>query len=130
MQMGRMLFHDDRLLAEARADLEQMRDAVAIVQSREVHAARMTLEQLHAELGTAIANTKVQLLIAVGKLAKIAADTAEKKTGYDLRIKYFEDTFSACNNLQEFIKDNDIILVKGSRVARLEMATEKIKDLF
>jgi len=86
-------------------------------------------EQLHAELGVAIAKAKVQLLIAVGKLAKIAAESAEKTASFDLQVKCFEDTLSACNNLQKFIKDNDIILVKGSRIAKLEMATEKLKEL-
>ncbi len=87
-------------------------------------------EQLHAELGTMIAKAKVQLLIAVGKLAKITAETAEKTATYNLQVKCFEDTLSACNNLHQFIKDNDIILVKGSRIAKLEMAVEKLKELF
>jgi len=86
-------------------------------------------KQFHAELGFMIAKAKVQLLIAVGKLAKIAAENAEKNATYDLQIKCFEDTLSACNNLHQFIKDNDIILVKGSRIAKLEMAVEKIKEL-
>ncbi len=87
-------------------------------------------EHLHAELGTAIAEAKVQLLIAVGKFAKIAAEAAKENASYNLQVEYFEDTLSACNNLQKFIKDNDIILVKGSRIAKLEMATEKLKKLF
>jgi len=87
-------------------------------------------EQIHAELGAAIADANVQLLIAVGKLAKITAQAAKENASCDLQIKCFEDTLSACNNLQEFIKDKDIILVKGSRVAKLEMAVEKLKELF
>jgi len=47
-----------------------------------------------------------------------------------LQVKCFEDTLSVCNSLQELIKDNDIILVKGSRIAKLEMVTEKLKKLF
>ncbi|GAJ09357.1 unnamed protein product, partial [marine sediment metagenome] len=35
-----------------------------------------------------------------------------------------------CNNLHEFIKDYDIVLVKGSRTAQLEAAVEKLKELF
>ena len=86
-------------------------------------------EQLHAELGSDIAGAKVQLLIAVGKSAKIAAVAAKETAGYNLKVEYFNDTISACNNLQKFIKDNDIILVKGSRTAKLEMAVEKLKEL-
>jgi UDP-N-acetylmuramoyl-tripeptide--D-alanyl-D-alanine ligase len=87
-------------------------------------------EHLHAELGTYIAQSKVELLLAAGKFAKIAAEVAKSSAEYDLQVKCFEDTLSVCNNLHEFIKDYDIILVKGSRSARLEMAVEKLKELF
>jgi UDP-N-acetylmuramoyl-tripeptide--D-alanyl-D-alanine ligase len=87
-------------------------------------------ERLHAELGTSIAQAGVQLLLAVGKFAKVAAVTAQANAEYDLKIKCFKDTVSAYNNLHEFIKDYDIILVKGSRVAKLELLVEKLNELF
>ncbi|MHC4640619.1 MAG: UDP-N-acetylmuramoyl-tripeptide--D-alanyl-D-alanine ligase [Planctomycetota bacterium] len=87
-------------------------------------------EQLHAELGASIAGAGVQLVIAVGKYAKVAADAAKRNAEYDLQIKCFDDTLSACNNLEESIKDYDIVLVKGSRTAKLEMAVERLKQLF
>ena len=114
-------------------------------------------ERLHTELGTYIAKAKVGLLVAVGKFAKITTEAActpelscESKSGGNasvgakttaeynsdsheakyLKIKCFEDTISACNNLHEFIKDYDIILVKGSRTAKLEMVVEKLKELY
>jgi len=87
-------------------------------------------EQLHAELGASVAKAKVQLLLAVGKFAKTVAEAAKNNAEYDLRIECFKDTGSACNNLQDFVKDYDIILVKGSRVAKLELAIEKLKQLF
>jgi UDP-N-acetylmuramoyl-tripeptide--D-alanyl-D-alanine ligase len=87
-------------------------------------------EHLHSELGKNIAQAGVQLLLAVGKLAKVAAEAAQANADYDLEIKCFENTSSACNNLHEFIKDYDIILVKGSRVAKLELLVEKLNELF
>ena len=87
-------------------------------------------ENLHIELGRYIAEAGVGLVIAVGELAKLAAETAQASAGYDLKIKCFNDTVSACNNLHEIIKDYDIILVKGSRTAKLESAVEKLKELF
>lgn len=87
-------------------------------------------EHLHAELGKNIAQAGVQLLLAVGKLAQIAAEAAQANADYDLEIKCFENTVSAHNNLHEFIKDYDIILVKGSRVAKLELLVEKLNELF
>jgi len=87
-------------------------------------------EELHAELGAFIAGAKVELLLAVGKLAKVAAESAKAHARRDLQIKCFEDTPSACNKLHEFIRDYDIILVKGSRTAKLETTVGKLKELF
>jgi len=87
-------------------------------------------EKLHADLGTFIAEAKVELVLAVGPLAKIAAETAKASSRGNLQVKCFEDTPSACNKLHEFVRDYDIILVKGSRTAALERAVEKLKELF
>jgi UDP-N-acetylmuramoyl-tripeptide--D-alanyl-D-alanine ligase len=87
-------------------------------------------EKLHVELGTFIAEAKIELVLAVGPLAKIAAEAAKASAGDDLQIKCFGDTPSACNKLHEFIQDYDIILVKGSRTASLERAVEKLTELF
>jgi UDP-N-acetylmuramoyl-tripeptide--D-alanyl-D-alanine ligase len=84
----------------------------------------------HTELGAPIAKAKVQLLITIGSLAKIAADTAKKQARYNLQTESFDDVSSACDNLAKFIKDDDIILVKGSRIVRLERIVEKLKELF
>jgi UDP-N-acetylmuramoyl-tripeptide--D-alanyl-D-alanine ligase len=85
---------------------------------------------LHAELGAVVAHAKVRLLLTVGKSAKIVAKAAKNTAKYDLQTKSFTDILSACNNLKKFIKDYDIVLVKGSRVDKLEMAVEKLKELF
>ena len=87
-------------------------------------------QDLHADLGAAVAHAKVQLLLTVGKSAKIVAESAKNTAKYDLQTKSFTDTLSACNNLKKFIKDYDIVLVKGSRVDKLEMAVKKLKELF
>jgi len=84
-------------------------------------------QALHAELGAAIAQAGVQVLLAVGKYATTTTEAARQTANYDLQTICFEDTISACNNVREFIKDYDIILVKGSRTAKLEMVIEKLK---
>jgi UDP-N-acetylmuramoyl-tripeptide--D-alanyl-D-alanine ligase len=84
-------------------------------------------QTLHDELGAAVVKAGVQVLLTVGKLSKITAEAAEKAADYDIQIKCFDDTISACNNLQQLIKDYDIILVKGSRIAKLELIIEKFK---
>jgi len=87
-------------------------------------------QDLHAELGAAVAHAKVRLLLTVGKSAKIVAKAAKNAAKYDLQTKSFTDILSACNNLKKFIKDYDIVLVKGSRVDKLEMAVKKLRELF
>jgi len=86
-------------------------------------------QQLHAELGNIIAETGVNSLLTVGSFAAITAQAA-RSADRDLLTNCFEDTNSLCNSLEKFIKNSDIILVKGSRVNKLEIAFEKIKQLF
>jgi UDP-N-acetylmuramoyl-tripeptide--D-alanyl-D-alanine ligase len=87
-------------------------------------------DALHAELGNAVAQTGIQFLLTVGESAKIAAQAAKNAANYDLQTKSFADVLSACNNLKKFIKNNDIVLVKGSRINKLELTVEKLKEIF
>jgi len=86
--------------------------------------------QLHAELGKHIADANVDLLLTVGKAVRLAARTAQKLAQKNLSIKSFDNAADACNNLKEFIRNYDIILVKGSRAAALKTVVEKLYQLF
>jgi len=86
-------------------------------------------QSLHAELGKAVAEAGVDLLVAIGELPQIAATAAQEVSRNGLQVSEFADTASACDHIQDLIRKDDIILVKGSRVARLERLVEKlIKD--
>jgi UDP-N-acetylmuramoyl-tripeptide--D-alanyl-D-alanine ligase len=87
-------------------------------------------ENLHKQLGKYVAKTGVDVLLAAGKFAQIVAKAAAGNAKNQIDIKCFEDTASVCNNLEKFVKDSDIVLVKGSRVSKLETVTEKLKQLF
>jgi UDP-N-acetylmuramoyl-tripeptide--D-alanyl-D-alanine ligase len=86
-------------------------------------------EALHEALGSDIAQSRVDLVIAVGPLSGIAAQNAQAKSNKRLQIECFEDTMSACAALKSLIQAGDLILVKGSRSARLERAVEVLKSL-
>ncbi|MGD2095319.1 MAG: UDP-N-acetylmuramoyl-tripeptide--D-alanyl-D-alanine ligase [Phycisphaerales bacterium] len=95
-------------------------------------------DNLHTELGAAVSQGGVSLLLAVGRFAEITAEAAKaadkfnsdvRKKG-NIQAKCFKDALSVCNKLHEFIKDYDIILVKGSRTTGLEIVVEKQKELF
>jgi UDP-N-acetylmuramoyl-tripeptide--D-alanyl-D-alanine ligase len=86
-------------------------------------------QSLHAELGTAVADAGVDLLVAIGELPQVAARAAQEASQDGLQVKEFADTASACDHMQDLIRKDDIILVKGSRVARLERVVEElVKD--
>jgi UDP-N-acetylmuramoyl-tripeptide--D-alanyl-D-alanine ligase len=84
---------------------------------------------LHAELGDAVAETGVDLLVTIGEPPRVTARVAQEATRRSLQVQCFDDAASACDHMQELICDNDIVLVKGSRMARLERVVERlIKD--
>lgn len=85
---------------------------------------------LHEQLGMDIADNNIQLLLTVGNLAKIAAESAGKVTKQSLQNCCFKNALLICEHLSEFIKQNDIILVKGSRSCGLEPVIEKLRILF
>jgi UDP-N-acetylmuramoyl-tripeptide--D-alanyl-D-alanine ligase len=86
--------------------------------------------KLHHELGRLIAQSNVKLLIAIGKWSKLTAQTASQCAKQDLDTKCFDDASSACQMLQNLVKDYDVVLVKGSRAAGLEIVVERLKQLF
>ncbi len=85
---------------------------------------------LHERLGRQIARTNIELLIAVGRLTKTTAEAAKKAAAGGLEAVTFKNVVSACNSLNDFIQERDIILVKGSRTVGLESAIEKLRKLF
>ncbi|MGB7581930.1 MAG: UDP-N-acetylmuramoyl-tripeptide--D-alanyl-D-alanine ligase, partial [Sedimentisphaerales bacterium] len=82
---------------------------------------------LHRQLGEQIAKAGVNLLITLGNLAAIAAESV-KSTSPDIQVSSFTSNIDLCNNLRNLIKDSDIILVKGSRVNKLELVVDKLKS--
>jgi len=125
------------------ANPASMNNALDILQSLQANTGRRSVficgdmaelgaeaRRLHRRLGESISRANVELLIAVGEFAEITAEAARKSAKRDLRVKCFKDARSVGNNLHEFVKKYDIVLVKGSRCARLETAVEKLKELF
>ncbi|MBN2272325.1 MAG: UDP-N-acetylmuramoyl-tripeptide--D-alanyl-D-alanine ligase [Sedimentisphaerales bacterium] len=124
------------------ANPASMNNALDILQSLQANTGRRSVficgdmaelgadaESLHRRLGESISRANVELLIAVGEFAEVTAGAARKSANRDLHVKCFKDARSAGNNLHEFVKEYDIVLVKGSRCARLETAVEKLKEL-
>jgi len=83
----------------------------------------------HAELGRAAAEAGVDLLVAVGAATQTTAQAAREAARHDLQTRSFADALAVRDHVQEFLREDDIVLVKGSRTARLERVVERlIKD--
>ncbi len=85
-----------------------------------------TSESLHVELGRTIAQADVDLLLTVGEATKVTHEAARELDGDRLQTEHFDNTTVLSDNLEHFIQQYDIILVKGSRTARLEDVVDKL----
>jgi UDP-N-acetylmuramoyl-tripeptide--D-alanyl-D-alanine ligase len=80
----------------------------------------------HAEVGRRAAELKVGQLFAVGKMAPVVAKAA-RDAGLN-RVIEFENVDSAVTAIKKFVKPGDVILLKASRVSKLELIAEKLKS--
>ena len=87
-------------------------------------------QQHHDRLGRLIASAGVDVLLTAGPFARTTAHAAQEKADGEFECFEFDDTNGLCNNLVDIIRRGDIILIKGSRSARLEKAVEKLQELF
>lgn len=87
-------------------------------------------QALHEELGAAVAVAGVDLLVTVGAPPRVTAQVAREEAQHDLQTRCFDDAAAVCDHMQEFLRPDDSILVKGSRTARLERIVEALRELF
>ena len=71
-------------------------------------------KKLHVEIGSYAKNSKIDILITFGELSKFASSGFQKKS-YNF---YNEEQLEAF--IANFIKKNDIVLIKGSRGMKME----------
>lgn len=83
--------------------------------------------ELHREVGEFAAEIKVDLLIAVGNLAKHILDGYTAKTAQ--KAYYFETKEAFIENLPELIKGDDCILFKASRGMHFETLVEEVRKV-
>lgn len=83
----------------------------------------------HAELGRQIAEAGVDLLLTAGPMdATVRA--AGQSSGGAVAAMSFINTQELVNKLRELVRQDDIILVKGSRAVGLELAVAELKKIF
>jgi UDP-N-acetylmuramoyl-tripeptide--D-alanyl-D-alanine ligase len=83
-------------------------------------------EAAHEEIGRRAAELGVGQLFAVGKMASAMARGAR---GADLnRVFEFADVDTAAAAVKSFVKSGDVVLLKASRVTRLERIGEILRS--
>ena len=80
-------------------------------------------QQLHEEVGSYVASKGIDILVCVGKEAKYIYQKARESMK---DVYYFESNQEVIDRLDELLKEDDVILVKGSHSMNLKEVVEKI----
>lgn len=80
-------------------------------------------QQLHEEVGSYVSSKGIDILVCVGKEAKYIYQKARESMK---DVYYFESNQEVIDRLDELLKEDDVILVKGSHSMNLKEVVEKI----
>jgi UDP-N-acetylmuramoyl-tripeptide--D-alanyl-D-alanine ligase len=83
---------------------------------------------LHREAGRRAAAAGVQVFIGVGPLSREATEAA-RRAGVT-EVHHHPDSGAAAEAVGEFLRDNDLIVVKGSRRMRMERIVGALTSVF
>lgn len=83
-------------------------------------------EAWHRKLGTLLAETRVDFIVAAGTLSRLLLEEVVKSGFSADRIRYTEDSAEAGRACRAWAKPGDTVLVKGSR----GMKMERVMDCF
>lgn len=82
-------------------------------------------KKLHQEIGAYVAK-KIDILITVGEKAREIAHGAKKAGMKESNVFTFSTAEDAGKFLQERLKKDDVVLIKGSQIARLEKIVKEV----
>jgi UDP-N-acetylmuramoyl-tripeptide--D-alanyl-D-alanine ligase len=82
----------------------------------------------HAEVGRYAAESRVDLLIAVGDQAKHIAEAAGKILSGD-KVRYYKTKELLIRDIGSMISSGDVILLKGSRGMAMDQVVRKIMEM-
>lgn len=86
--------------------------------------------RFHHLVGRQAAESGIDLIVAVGKLAEHVAKGAQEGGMNRKRIKMCNLTKEACCAVPDLVKEGDTILVKGSRAMKMEQIVEELETQF
>ncbi len=88
----------------------------------------LTAEVLHREAAERIAQSGVDLVIAIGEHAKLVARTVQSIAGESTKSHAYASTALAKRRLCSHLQPTDTVLVKGSRVLGLEALVQAVRE--
>lgn len=83
--------------------------------------------RFHHLVGRQAAESGIDLIVAVGKLAEHVSKGAQEAGMNEKKIKLCNLTKEACGAVANLIKKGDTILVKGSRAMKMEQIVEELE---
>ncbi|MBU4457850.1 MAG: UDP-N-acetylmuramoyl-tripeptide--D-alanyl-D-alanine ligase, partial [Candidatus Omnitrophica bacterium] len=86
--------------------------------------------RFHHLVGRQAAESGIDLIVAVGKLAEFISNGAQEAGMSKKKIKRCNLTQEACDTVLHLIKKGDTILIKGSRAMRMEQIVKELEAQF
>jgi len=80
----------------------------------------------HIKVGEFVADRKFDGLFLFGEMSQYYADGAERVGMSPEKIKIFESKDDMSAHLKSFLKEGDVLLVKGSRSMKMEEVVNSI----
>jgi len=86
--------------------------------------------QLHKEIGETVSHLNIDLLWTIGKYASEIAKAAKSSGTPERQVISFQDISEITAIEINELRENDIVLIKGSRGMHMENIIEKFKEFF
>jgi len=124
-------FMSDMYNANPASMEEALKELVAMKKNRAIAVLGDMLElgayeeKAHRDLGKMLARLPIEIFVAVGQRMAIAAQEM-KSEAPDREVINAKDAEEALYILQEIIKPNDVVLIKGSRAMAMERIIEDL----
>jgi UDP-N-acetylmuramoyl-tripeptide--D-alanyl-D-alanine ligase len=80
----------------------------------------------HRDVGRAFKQSRVTKVFTIGELGQIISDTAQK---YGQATLHFSSKSEAISTLGELLRPGDVLVIKGSRLMRLEEVADKLINI-
>lgn len=83
----------------------------------------------HNEVGSFVAQKAIDYLFLIGQYKEFTKEGAMQSCMEESKIMYFNDKEELSSYLNKFIKENDVVLIKGSRGIKMEQIVSSLCEV-